>query len=208
MSGINDEGKNDAGTCGPGCNCGSAGVGNRSKWIIFGVVAVAAIGVTLARVNNTKDAEQPKKGFVLPTASTNPVSPVLASGGAAWAVSLKSMEELNVVATNAEAVFVVVATDDATRMAAIQQEVTAACATITGRGTKIGLYLLNKEAADYKGVAGQVGAPAVLAMVSGKGMSVVADKDVTKDAILKAFVGASRPRTGCGPSGCGPSVCN
>lgn len=206
MSGINDEGKNDAGTCGPGCNCGSSGIGKSAKWLICGVVAVAAISVTLMRVAGTKEAEKPSQGFALPTANTSAAA--VGTHETAWAAPLKEMAALNTVATDTDAVFVVIPSTNELRTAAIQQEVSAACATMVGRGTKTGKYLLGKEASDYKEVAGQIGAPAVLAMVKGRGMSVVADKDVTKDALLKAFVTASRPRQSCGSGGCGPSGCN
>jgi len=206
MSGKHDEEKNDSGACGTGCNCGSSGIGKSTKWVICGIVAVAAIGVTLARINNTKATEQPSQGFALPVASTaNTPTAAAGTNETAWATPLKAMAELNNVATNTDAVFIVIPSENAERTAAIQQDVTAACATIMGRGTKTGKYLLSKEATDYKEVAGQIGAPAVLTMVKGRGMSVVADKDVTKDALLKAFVTASRPRQSCGPSGCGPS---
>lgn len=108
------------------------------------------------------------------------------------------------VATHTDAVFVVIPAEDAARTVAIQKEVAAASATISGRGTKMGKYLLGKDAEDYKGVVAQLGAPSVLAMVKNRGMAVVADKDVSQDALMKAFVSASRPRSGCG---CGPSGC-
>lgn len=206
MNGQNDEVKNEAGNCGLGCNCGSSRAGKTAKWVICGVVAVAAIGVTLARVAGTKEAEKPSQGFALP-ATSMANTPTIAAGTneTAWAAPLKEMAALNTVATDTDAVFIVIPSTNEVRTAAIQQEVSAACATIVGRGTKTGKYLLSKDASDYKEVAGQIGAPAVLAMVKGRGMSVVADKDVTKDALLKAFVTASRPRQSCGPSGCGPS---
>jgi len=198
--------QNEAGTCGPGCNCGSSGAGKTTKWLICGIVAVAAIGVTLARVNSAKESEQPSQGFALPATSTANTSAAAAgTNETAWAAPLKEMAALNSVATDTDAVFIVIPSTNEVRTATIQQEVSAACATIVGRGTKTGKYLLSKDASDYKDVVGQIGAPAVLTMVKGRGMSVVADKDVTKDALLKAFVAASRPRQGCGPSGCGPS---
>lgn len=195
-------GQNDTGTCGPACNCGSSGAGKIAKWVICGVVAVAAIGVTLARVAGTKEAEQPSQGFALPAGATTNAT---GTNGVTWAAPLKAMADLNTMAMDTEAVFIVIPSTNEVRTVAIQQEVSAACATIIGRGTKTGKYLLSLESSDYKDVAGQIGAPAVLSMVKGRGMSIVADKDVTKDALLKAFVSASRPRQGCGPSGCGPS---
>ena len=156
MNGQSAEVKNEAGTCGLdcSCHCGSAGVGKRAKWLISGMVILAACVVTAARISGAKEAA-PK----------------------------------------------------AVQGYAIQKEVTAAASTISEKGTQVGKFLLSKDAEDYKGVVAQTGAPAVLAMVKGKGMSVVADKEVTKDALLKAYVGASRPRSACGAGGCGPSGC-
>lgn len=208
MSGQSDEVQNEAGTCGPGCNCGSGGVGKGGKWLISGIVVLAACAVVAARVAGEKEATpKAEQGFALPVVAAAAAAPSAAPDAAGWDAPLKGIAELNVVATNTEAVFVVIPSDDAARTAAIQKEVSAAVTTIAGRGTKTGKFLLSKDAEDYKGVVAQLGAPSVLAMVKGMGMSVVADKDVTQDALMKAFVGASRPRSGCGPSGCGPSGC-
>lgn len=194
--------------CGPGCSCGTDGLSKGCKWLISGVVVLVACVVIAARVSGEKEsAPKTEQGFALPVVA----APAATAGTpelVGWDAPLKGLGELNVVATNTEAVFVVIPADDAARTVAIQKEVAAASATISGRGTKMGKYLLSKDAGDYKGVAAQFGAPAVLAMVKGKGLSVVADKDVTQDALLKAFVGVSRPRSGCGAGGCGPRGCN
>jgi hypothetical protein len=205
MNGQNDEVKNEVGTCGPGCNCGSGGMGKRSKLLISGAVMLAACIVTAAKISGAKEAAPQAQGFAMPAVVAGTTAPAAAVADATWGSPLKGISELNVVATNTEAVFVVIPADDAARTDAIQKEVTAAASTISEKGTQVGKFLLSKDAEDYKGVVAQTGAPAVLAMVKGKGMSVVADKEVTKDALLKAYVGASRPRSGCGPSGCGPS---
>ena len=209
MSGQNDEVKSEAGMCGPGCNCngGSSGMGKRGKWLISGVVLLAACVVTAARISGAKEADPKAQGFALPVVAANAAAPAAATGGAGWEAPLKGMDELNVVATNTDAVFLVIPSDDAVRTEAIQKEVSAASATISERGTKLGKYILSKDAGDYKAVVQQIGAPSVLAMVKGKGMSVVADKDVSKDALLKAFVSASRPRSGCCPGGGGAGGC-
>ena len=211
MSGQNDDVRNEAGNCGPGCacNCGSpTGLSKRAKWLICGSVMLAACGVVAARVAGDKEgAPKAEQGFALPAAAAPAVEAAAAPDAVGWDAPLKGLAELNLVATNTEAVFVVIPADDAARTAAIKKEVAAASATISGRGTKIGKYLLSKDAEDYKGVVAQLGAPSVLAMVKRRGMDVVADKDVSKDTLLKAFVTASRPRTGCGAGGCGPSGC-
>lgn len=210
MSGQNDDVKKDVGSCGPGCSCscGSRGIGKGGKWLISGAVVLAACAVVAARVAGEKEgAPKAEQGFALPAVAAPAAAATATPELAGWDAPLKGLAELNVVATNTEAVFVVIPADDAVRTAAIQKEVAAASATISGRGTKMGKYLLSKDAEDYKGVVAQLGAPSVLAMVKNRGMSVVADKEVTQDALLKAFVGASRPRTGCGAGGCGPKGC-
>lgn len=210
MSGQNDDVKNDAGTCGPGCSCtcGSGGLGKGSKWLISGVVVLAACAVVAARVAGEKEVTpKAEQGFALPVVAAPAAAAAATPELAGWDAPLKALSELNVVATNTEAVFVVIPADDAARTAAIQKEVATASATISVRGTKMGKYLLSKDAEDYKGVVAQLGAPSVLAMVKNRGMAVVADKEVTQDALMKAFVGASRPRTGCGAGGCGAGGC-
>jgi len=169
---------------------------------------LAACVVTAAKMSGAKEATPQAQGFALPVVAAGATAPAAAVADATWGSPLKGVSELNVVATNTEAAFLVIPSDDAARTDAIRKEVTAAASTISEKGTQVGKFLLSKDAEDYKGVVAQVGAPAVLAMVKGKGMSVVADKEVSKDALLKAFVGASRPRSGCGAGGCGPRGCN
>ena len=207
MSGQNDEMKPEVGACGPGCNCGAPGIGKLGKWLISGVVVLAACAVTAAKISGAKEAAPQAQGFAMPAVVAGATAPAAAVVDATWGSPLKGISELNVVATNTEAVFVVIPSDDAARTDAIQKEVAAAASTISEKGTQVGKFLLSKEAEDYKGVVAQTGAPAVLAMVKGMGMSVVADKEVTKDALMKAYVGASRPRSACGAGGCGPSGC-
>jgi len=209
MSEQNDEVNNEVQACGSGCacHCGSSGLGKRSKWLISGAVVLAACAVTMVRISGAKEAEPKAQGFALPVVAASAVAPAAATGNAGWEVPLKRMDELNVVATNTEAVFLVIPSDDAARTEAIQKEVSVASATLSEKGTQIGKYILSKDAEDYKAVVQQIGAPSVLAMVKNKGMSVVTDKDVSKDALLKAFVGASRPRSACGAGGCGAGGC-
>ena len=113
--------KNEAGTCGPGCscNCESAGVGKRAKWLISGAVMLAACAVTAAKISGAKEADPKAQGFALPVVAVNAAAPA-ATGGAGWEVPLKGMRELNVVATNTEAVFLVIPSDDAARTEARQ----------------------------------------------------------------------------------------
>ena len=207
MNEQNDKQKQESGTCGPGCNCGTTGVTSRTKWVVCSVVAVAAVVTAATHVARLNAAESQEKQADYSTAipvfaGTNAAKPAVEVAG--WGAPLKTLAELNTVATNTEAVFVVVPSSDGTRTAAVQKEVTGAAATMTAKGTKVGTFLLSRDAQECAGLVEQVGAPAVLAMVKGRGMAAVKDKDVTQEGLLKAYVGASRP-SGCGPSGCGPS---
>ena len=212
MNEQNDSQKEESEACGPGCSCGTAGSGLRTKWVICGIVALAAVATAAIHVSRTRTADSQSK-----PREYQAVVPVVAAAATAkpasddnvWGPQLKSLSELNVVASNTEAVFVVLPSSDNARTAAIQKEVSAAAAMIGTRGTKMGTFLLSLDSQEYAGLVKQVSAPAVLAMCKGGGMSSVSDKEITQDSLLKAFVGASRP-SGCGPSGCEPGAtgCN
>lgn len=201
----------DEGICGPGCNCSTGGAVSRTKWIVCGIVALMAIVTVAAHLSRSRAANdrtrQDYSTAIPVVAPAEAVRPTVETDG--WGASLKALAELNLVATNTDGVFVVLPSSDTARMAAVQKEVAAAAATIAARGPRMGMFLLDKDAREFAVLAQQVGTPAVLAMCKGRGMAAVKDKDVTQDALLKAFVGASRP-SGCGPSGCGPgaSGCN
>ena len=208
MNEQNENQEQESGTCGPGCNCGTTGFSSRTRWVVCGVVALAAVVTAAVHVSRVEAADNQKKkqdySSAIPVvAVTNTAKPADAAG---WGVPLKALAELNTVATNTEAVFVVVPSLDGDRTAAIQKEVAAAATTITGRGTKVGTFLLSRDAQEYAGLVQQVGAPAVLTMVKGGSMAAVKDKEVTQDGLLKAYVAASRPSSCCGSS-CGPSGC-
>jgi len=177
--------------------------------VVCGIVAAAAVATVVTHVSRVEAADSQKKkqdysSAIPAVAMTNAAKPQADAAG--WGVPLKALTELNTVATNTEAVFVVVPSMDSDRTAAIQKEVSAAAATITGRGTKVGTFLLSRDAQEYAGLAQQAGAPAVLTMVKGGGMAAVKDKEVTQDGLLKAYVEASRPSSCCG-SGCSSSGC-
>ncbi len=199
--------------CGPGCNCGTAGGGSsRVKWVVCGVVLLAAVATAAVHVSRTRAVNDPVKtqGYSTTIPAVAPVEVVeTAAVDCGWGVPLNALSELNIAATNTDAVFVVVPSSDTNRTVAIQKDVSAATATITARGVKTGMFLMGRDSQEYAGVVQQIGVPAVLVMCKGAGMVAVPDKQVNQDNLLKAFVGASRP-SGCGPSGCGPgqSSCN
>ncbi|MBA4388171.1 MAG: hypothetical protein C0404_09335 [Verrucomicrobia bacterium] len=201
--------------CGPGCSCGTGGGSSKMKWVVCGVVLLVAAGVVTARVTskNKVDSQKSQQGYaeVVPAVVAVDATKRLPDADG-WGTPLRTLAELNLVATNTEAVFVVVPSSDGIKTATVQKEVLIAASTINTRGTKIGTFLLSRDAREYSELAQQVGVPAVIAMYKGRGMSAVADKQgITQDNLLKAFVGASRPpAAGCGPSGCGPGAasCN
>ena len=214
MNEQSDSRKQESGACGPGCSCGTTGVSARTKWVMCGVVALAAVVTVAAHVSRTRAANSQAKpqGYAVSipvTAGDKAVDASPAVESDVWAAPLKTLTELNLVATHTEAVFVVLPSADADRTAAVQKEVATAAATITARGTKMGKFILSQDAQEYAALVQQIGAPAVLAISKGRGMAGVPDKQITQDGLLKAFVGSSRP-SGCGPSGCGPSAagCN
>lgn len=207
--------------CGPGCCCGDSGAGSRTKWVVCGIVALAAAAVVVARVARVSAADAPTaQGFAAqaPTAAST-VQPALtpvSTDGVAKTVAaveakglggpLTSLKDLNKAAANANAVFIVLPSGDTNRMAAVQKEVLAAASTVSAKGTAMESFLLSKESQEYAVYVEQIGSPAVLVMCKGLGMVAVPDKQITQANLIKAFVGASRP-SGCGPSGCGPSGC-
>lgn len=208
MSEMNEDEKKDAEACDSGCCCGTTGGGSRMKWMICGVVALAALVTVAAHVLRTRAANsearpQDYTAAIQAVAAVEAVKPVPATDAGTWAAPLKSIAELNQLAVNTEAVFVVLPSNDAERMGAVQKEVSSAASAITANGTKVGTFLLSRDAPEYAGLTQQAGSPAVLVMCKGLGMSAVRDQQVTQANLLTAFVTASRP-SGCGPSGCGP----
>jgi len=209
MKNQNDEVKQNAVVCGPGCGCGQSGGGSGKKWAVCGIVVIAAAVVVAAHVARTEKAASKtnQQGFAaaVPTVATPEAvqsAPAVVSN--TWGAPLKAMADLNNVAADYAGVFLVLPSGDPIRTATIQKDVSAAAATIGARGTKMGTFLLSNDSKDYSAVKQQAGAPAVLALSKGGGMAVVADKQITQDSLLKAFVSSTRP-SGCGPSGCGPS---
>jgi hypothetical protein len=224
MSEQNDGTKQTSESCGPGCCCGASGTGSRTKWVVCGVVALAAVVVLAARalrappsdtqVAQTYVATQPGLSTVpsvVPTSVSPAATGVVANAettddAKTWGTPLRALSELNKVATDTEGVFLVLPSTNGNRTAEIQKEVLTAASTITAGGTRMGTFLLSREAQEYDGFVKRIGAPAVLAICKGRGMAGIPDGQVTQNNLLRAFLSASAP-SGCGPSGCGPSGC-
>ncbi len=207
----NDELKPVAVNCGPECACGTSGGGSRKKWIICGAVALAAVVVVAVRLSNAAAAKSqapPRDYAAAVSVVTGPdaAKPASSADSETWALPLKTLAELNKVAADTEAVFVVLPSKDENRMATILREVSAAAATIGARGSRMGRFLLSWDSPEYAALVSQVGSPAVLAFSKGGGMAAVRDEEVGQGNLLKAFVASSRP-SGCGPRSCGPVGC-
>jgi len=120
-----------------------------------------------------------------------------------WGKPLDSLASLNKVATDTDAVFILLAAEDQQKMQPVTSEIEAAAKKIQSNGTRISAFTLNKDAPNYALLAKQFSTPCVLAMVKGRGMSGVTG-EITETKLLQAFVMASRATSGCCPSGAGP----
>lgn len=115
---------------------------------------------------------------------------------------LESINSLNKVALNQDAVFIFIPTKtDEPASEKTNAAVLAAQRTLTSRGIKLGLYTLQASSPDYSAISNQVELPAILVASKGKGMGAVSG-EVTETKLLQAFVASSRSG-GCCPSGSG-----
>jgi len=202
--------------CGPGCDCGAPARGGKAKVVICLVALLAVAGIIAYKALGGKrtDAVNPaangEAGFNVAPAMKAESGKAAASkeGGAGIGKYLKSMNELNTVAIDQDAVFIFVPAIEATTPSdATRAAVLSAQKTLSAKDTKVGLYTLQAMSADHSQIARQVKLPAVLVACKGRGMGVVSGA-VTETKLLQAFMASSRAG-GCGPStaGCGPSGC-
>lgn len=215
---IEDVGKDKGADCGcdSGCCCGSKGLSTKVKIIVCLVILIAA-AIVLGRgflkksaVSNDKSKDAFASAFLVNRPVETPVvteqakeSYIEPDKAKLWGDPLDSLASLNKVATNLDAVFVFISGKSDDKDPAITKEIENAAGKFQSRGSSIAAYSLVKVSKDYAQITGQVSAPCVIAMVKGKGMSVVSD-NITEAKLLEALIAASRPSS-CGPSGCGPS---
>jgi hypothetical protein len=119
--------------------------------------------------------------------------------------SIASLSELNKVAVANDAVFVYVPAKEGPSgnppLAAMQ----SAAGRIGSQGYKVAVFTLRTGSRDHEQLTAQMSVPGVLAMVKGKGMSMVSG-EITETKLIQGFVAASSAG-GCGPGGCGPAGC-
>ncbi|MCX6640505.1 MAG: hypothetical protein NTW14_08505 [bacterium] len=172
------------------------------------ILVVGAIFAYKASTTQENPSAKSSSAFALGQVSTN-AQPNTGSQPASVAKQiigeyLESLNALNQVAMNEDAVFVFIpAKSDEPASKNTNDAVLAAQQTLMRNNVTLGLFTLPTSAPDYAAVSAQVQSPAVLVAVKGKGMSVVSG-DVTETKLLQAFT-ASSSAGGCGPSGCGPS---
>ncbi|TKJ33510.1 MAG: hypothetical protein CEE38_20330 [Planctomycetes bacterium B3_Pla] len=168
--------------------CPPASDRGRQTWkaLIF-VAIVAAAGVVLAH-------SLVKKSDAMAEA-------------ALWGPELDSLASLDEVATEVDAVFILIAGKNQQDAQTLVGEIEAATKNIRSRGNQISAFRLKEDAADYENMAEQFSVPTVMAMVKGLGYSAVSGQ-ITEANLLDAFTTALQAPAGCCPPGTDPSVCD
>ncbi len=223
-------------SCGPSCECTNGKrLSNRTKVIICLVIILAAGAVlmrTIIRKADTKVVDN-KEAYVsvpeqnLPqeketdlrndtfssvkkTAETDKTeskaSELTHTKESFWKEPLTSLSSLNTVAASNDAVFVLLSEGDMEGSISEISKIEAAAKTIISRGVNIAAFSLKKDAPEFSNLAKQLSGSGVLVMVKGVGMSGVSSSDLTEEKLIQAYVTASQPHSGCGPT-CGPSDC-
>ena len=212
MNKQNDSMKEETGTCGPGCSCGTTLSGGRGRWIV-GIVVLLVAGVLVARgvMKESRVKTAPAStGFAAlpPPAQTSAAAPVASAPSAETAVKeIAALSELNEVASNTVGVFVFVPGKSATTAKVPAAQIKSAVQTMEPqlKGGKIGIFALKAGSLDYDQIASQMDVPVVLAMVKGAGMVPVTG-EITETKLVQGYVAASSAG-GCGSGGCGPRGC-
>ncbi len=209
----NESGNQNLAACGPRCACGtSVSIGGRGR-VVIGAVILAIAGMLVVRAlvknNGASTANAASTGFgSLPAVATPKAEEPKQAGVMDTLRELKSLSELNSVASDTVGVFVFLPGKDETVTRAPAAQLRSAAHTIEPqlRGGKIGIFTLKKESNDYELLAGRIAVPGVLAIVRGGGMSAISG-DITETKLIQALVTASSAG-GCGAGGCGPRGCN
>ena len=199
------------------CSSGSSGIPQKWRALLFFIVLFAA-AIVLANSLMKKSkaaAEQSKRSF--PTVATDQTMPSQSAGTEAektaeaaelalWGPELDSLAALDKVATDVDAVFILICARDQQDGQSVIGEIEAATAKVRSRGTRVSAFRLKDNTTEYTDLVEQFSEPTVLAMVKGLGYSAVSEK-VTEAKLLEAFIIASRVPSGCCPPGTDPSQC-
>ena len=219
--------------CGPGCDCAKPAGNSRLKLAVTVIVLLAIAGIlgykllgpkqTVTKPTTEAFAAAPGGTAAADTALSEKTVPAEklkeppaieksknAVQTAAKTVKigeyLASLGDLNKVAMDKDAVFIVIPIkDDESVAKIIADAISASQKAIESKGMKIGVYTLSSGSPEYPKIAPQITLPGLIVMSKGRSMAGV-QGDITEDKILQAYVASSRAG-GCGPSssGCGPA---
>jgi hypothetical protein len=180
---IEPQSRHDSQAC-----CPNVSGSSRQMWktLIF-VAIVAATGVVLARSLMSKSDATAE--------------------AAIWGPELDSLAALDEVATEVDAVFILIAGRDQQGDKNLAGQIEAATKKIRLSGNRISVFRLKEATTDYENMAEQFSVPTVMAMVKGLGYSAVSGQ-ITEANLLDAIVTASQAPLGCCPPGTDPSVCD
>jgi len=210
--------KQQASGCAPGCDCHGTGSSGRIRWILGAIVLLAAATlVARAVVKDHRTSTEPAVPAFAPLApaatadSQSPPSPspgeVAEAKEASVGKSIGAFSELNTVAAASDAVLVYVPGKKGASGNPPSTPMKDAASRIESQGYKVALFTLETGSRDYEQIKAQMSVPGVLAMVKGRGTSVVSG-DITETKLIQGFVAASScGPAGCGPAGCGPAGC-
>ena len=216
MNEQNDDQKQEAGACGPGCACGTTESGGRWR-LVVGIVVLLVAGLLVARAvvkDNGAQAAPASTGFAALAAAPEQTPEPAAAVKPPVTDTVKeiaSLSDLNAVAADTVGVFVFLPGKTEATAKAPMAQIRGAARTMEPQlnGGKIGIFALKLGSRDYEQVASQMAVPGVVAMVKGGGMAPVSG-EITETKLVQAYVTASSAGGGCGPAsgGCGPRGCN
>lgn len=209
--------KQEASTCGAGCDCHTDGPVGRKRMILGTVVLLVAVALVARAVvkTNTAPSQPDTTAFALPTvaqtppAESAPATPAAETTKATVpfvAKEIGALSELNTLAIANDAVFLYVPGKDGSSSNPPAAAMQSAAKRIGSQGVKIGFFALKAGTRDHDLIAAQMPVPGVVAAVKGRGMVPVTG-DITETKLIQGFVAASSAG-GCGAGGCGPAGCN
>ena len=203
--------KQETSCCASGCGCHATGTANRMRWVLGGIVLLAAAFLEARGVMKDGGSSCQKSAscfLVAPVAGgtaamTNGVSATAGTGdssGVLAGTEIDALADLNVVATNTDAVFVYVPAKSATTNRVPVAEIAGAVKAVQKQGAKVAVFTLKMGSRDHEQVAAQMALPVVLAMVKGRG-AIPVSGEITETKLVQAFIAASSAGC-CGAGGC------
>ena len=200
---VEEPGKqNSESVCGPDCNCSEPASGNKTKIAVGLVILLFAVSIFAFKLTNNKPVPESAGTYAAATDKSNPdtMSPAVEKTGTSGQTSKKtyvgeyldSMNSLNTVAVNQDAVFILVPGKE---KGPVKKETETAMLgaqrALKTNNIKAGLYTLRTSAPDYAGISAQITPPAIIVACKGRGMNAVPG-DVTETKLVQAFVAVSQ----------------